>query len=189
LNQEIKGKTKIYPLPSTEPTCGLFLHAAAVLGSKGVILLMGHSSSGKTTLTSLISPHFQIIADDQVFAFPCLNGTWAVVDAQGLKTENGFDLYHSTEYLYEVGGIYALHSLMRIFAAEKTELQPLSPIKICEYLMDAVFEVSIQARNNSPVEQKQWFHTAASIARQYPGWQLQFTLHSQHAVNAIGQII
>jgi hypothetical protein len=174
-------------MPTTVPETGLFLHAAAVLGPDGVILLMGHSSSGKTTLSSMISNRYPIVADDLVFAFPSRDGAWKIMNGQLLKTEAELYRHGATERLFKEGAAYPLRSLIRIFAAERSILRPLSPVKLCEYLMDAVFEISTQSRHTDINSRNLWFRAAANIARQYPGWWMQFFLNERFAVDMIRQ--
>lgn len=42
--------------------------------------------------------------------------------------------------------------------------------------MDAVFEIDDQRNTISPNLATRWFHLAADMAKQYPGWKLMFTL-------------
>jgi len=166
---------------------GLFLHAAAILSPSGVSLLLGHSCSGKTTLSSLVSDQFSVVADDLVFAFPKPDGTWAVMDGETIEQQRAMNFDSAMEALDRQASTWPLISLLRIFAAENTKLQRLTDIKTCEYLMDAVFEISIQAKDRRLDLRKQWFSNAAAMARQYPGWRLEFSLDAQEAVAAIQQ--
>ncbi|MCD4741724.1 MAG: hypothetical protein K8R67_04480 [Desulfobacteraceae bacterium] len=87
------------------------------------------------------------------------NGMWFVQD--------GFN--NSTSY--------PLLSITRIFGAKHAELIPILPIKTCEYLMDAVFEVDHQQKTRKIELEQQWFAQTAQIAKKYPGWLLKFSLH------------
>ena len=168
---------------------GLFLHAAAILGHRGVSLLLGHSCSGKTTLSSLVSDQFSIVADDLVFAFPKPDGTWAVMDSETIEQKRAISFDSAKEALCHHEPAWPLISLIRIFAAKNTKLQRLTDIKTCEYLMDAVFEISIQSKDRRLALRKQWFSRAAAMARQYPGWRLEFSLNAEQAVAAIQQTL
>ncbi len=164
---------------------GLFLHAAAVDGPYGAILLMGHSCSGKTTLSSLLSDHFYLIADDLVFARSLNNGIWGVMSGRQIKSMVYENDSTYKEILQEEDRWYPLHAIVRIFAAQHTDLKPLSSIKTCEYLMDAVFEIDIQRKKTRPDLAQRWFQFAVLMARQYPGWQLQFSLEKQSVVSLL----
>jgi len=166
---------------------GLFLHAAAILGSRGVSLLLGHSCSGKTTLSSLVSDQFSVVADDLVFAFPKPDGTWAVMDGETIEQQRAMNFDSAMEALRHHEPAWPLSSLIRIFAAENTKLQRLTDMKTCEYLMDAVFEISIQAKDRRLDLRRQWFSNVADMARRYPGWRLEFSLDAEQAVAAIQQ--
>ena len=160
------------------PVSGLFLHAAAILLSKGVVLLLGHSSSGKSAISSMLSSHFQVVADDIVFAMPREVGEWTIMEGNAIKSKfKGYEhnlLFEDIEN--EAMKTYPLHSIIRIFAAQNTELGPLPPIKICEYLMDAVFEIDVQRNTINSNLTTRWFQLTAAMASQYTGWQLRFNL-------------
>ncbi len=176
------------PASSVTTLEGLFIHAAAIQGNHGAILLMGHSSSGKTTLSSLLSAHFPVITDDLVFAHRRQQDVWRIMDGSRLKSiayENGC-VYG--EISPEAEKAYPLCAIIRIFGAQHTTLQPLPPIKTCEYLMDAVFEIDLQRATNSLMLANRWFHLTALMARQCPGWQLCFTLDEQLIVPLLKQL-
>jgi hypothetical protein len=172
-----------YSGTSVDNGFGLFLHAAAVYGPHGAILLMGHSSSGKTTLSALLSDHFPVISDDLVFARPLPDGAWTVMNGTRIKTlaqEKGRVDEEILSHVEEKQ--YPLYAIIRIFAAQHTALTPLPPIKTCEYLMDAVLEVDIQRERFTPGLGRGWFCSTALIARRYPGRQLQFALEKSTVV-------
>lgn len=148
-------------------TNGFFLHTAAVLRSEGVMLFLGHSGSGKSTLSKLLSDRYEILRDDRAFVQMQKNGMWFVKDD-----------FNSTT-------CYPLHSIIRIFGAHQPELIPLPPIKTCEYLMDAVFEIDHQRRSRDIEFEKQCFTKTAQIARYYPGWLLQFSLQKSDILNQL----
>ena len=154
---------------------GFFLHASAILSSEGVVLFLGHSGSGKSTISSLLADNFEILRDDSVYLLPGENDRWYVnlgfdTKDRHFKTRTG-----SPVCLEDIASLYPLHTIVRIFGAEYSEVAPLQPMKLCEYLMDAVFEITHQRKSRDIVMEQQWFTKSAQIARKYPGWQLQFT--------------
>ncbi len=166
---------------------GMYLHAVAVSGPKGAILLLGHSSSGKTTLGSLVSRDFPVLGDDWLFVFPDRNGEWMVADGKRLNIRPETCNPGMLDELCHKGIARPVHSLIRIFAAEKTELKSISSLKTCEYIMNAVFEIPMQSMNTCLHTRRQWFQSAADMARKYRGWRLQFSLNEERAMNALRQ--
>lgn len=155
---------------------GLSLHAAAVLSSKGVILFLGHSGSGKTTISRLLSDHFRVLKNDRVFLQATENNIWIVATECACQTKKSVNKEVNQQSLSGNRVYYPLHSIVRVFGAQKSELIPLTPIKTCEYLMDAVFEIDHQRGARSVELEQQWFKKTVQIARRYPGWLLQFSL-------------
>ena len=183
MNQAAFDK-KVFSVPSsTFPACGLFLHASAVLGPKGAILLLGHSGSGKTSLCKILSPYFSLIADDITFVCRRKCGVWEVRDGDSFRPEL-FKNRSVSKNMVQKAPAYPLGSIIRIFASQSTVLQPLAPMKLCEYLMDAVFEIDIQRKTIRSDLTVQWFHHVAAIAKQNKGWQLQFALDKKLILSA-----
>ena len=164
---------------------GLYLHAVAVLSPKGAILLLGRSGAGKSTLSALVSKYFPVLVDDWVFAFSDKNSCWMIMDGKRFSVINKVDRNGLPARFRQDGIAYPLHSLIRVFADEKTAIQPLSSMTTCEYLLNAVFELPIQSLETNLSIRNQWFHAVADIARKYQGWQLHFSLNAEHAVTAI----
>ena len=168
---------------------GFYLHAVGILGPKGAILLMGHSGAGKTTLSNLVSDHFPILADDLVFAYPNKNSGWMIIGGKQIGIKNKADRISFLKNISLNDHVYPLHSLVRVFAAKETKIQSLSPIKTCEYLLNAVFELHIQSLEKNMFLRKEWFHSVADMARRCKGWELRFSLDAEQAVAAIRQAI
>ena len=148
---------------------GLFLHASSVNTSKGALLFLGHSSSGKSTICRLLSKRFPILADDRVWVCTGDGEKWFARDG-------GFHLQRRREKLKMVPSyeMFPLFSVIRIFKAEKSEMQPISPMESCCHLIDAVFEVIDQRKHDDWSVRKKWFSQVADIARKYPGFHLYF---------------
>lgn len=168
---------------------GLYLHAVAVSGPKGAILLMGHSGAGKTTLGNLVCDHFPILADDLVFAYPNKNNGWMIIGGRQIGIKNKADRISFLKNSSLNNYAYPIHSLVRVFAAKETKIQSLSPIKTCEYLLSAVFELHVQSLEKNIFLRKEWFHSVADMARRHPGWRLEFSLDAEQAVKVIQQTL
>jgi ABC-type glutathione transport system ATPase component len=143
---------------------GLVLHAVAVLAPAGVILLLGHSGAGKTTLGGLLSERFPIVSDDIVYlAQHKTNNKWYITDAKKVLISN------SKNYLPLLATIRTYQSyelrLTRIFSREN-----------CVHLLNAVFEAEWVLHSRTGKEAS-WFTSVAEIARHYPGWRLSATLN------------
>ena len=145
-----------------------FLHAAAVVAPAGALLLLGHSGAGKSTVCRLVADRLPVLADDVVRL--ARNGemgaTWHVSDAQ-------------QDPAAPVRAV-PLVAVLRLFQAEATELVRATPLQMCGYLADAVFEVELQ-RQVSNWPRRAWFACVADVARAHVGWQLRFILGPETA--------
>lgn len=152
---------------------GLFLHASSVVVPSGALLFLGHSGAGKSTMCQLLSQSFPVLADDFVFVHRNSEGIWYVTDGtvrmlgrQPVEKESGIEKKAP------------LHSVLRIFQARAGQLQTISPVEACRYLMDAALEVKQQQIQTKWLLKQRWFTYVADIARGHPGWQLHFSLAS-----------
>lgn len=46
---------------------GIYLHGSAVQTNHGAVIFLGKSGAGKSTISSLLSPEYPVLADDQLF--------------------------------------------------------------------------------------------------------------------------
>lgn len=139
----------------------ILLHAAAVMTPGGVVLIMGHTGAGKSTLSGMLSERFVKIADDLIEL------TWTA--DQGWMAENGMKPQRHPIPPAPLRGF------VRIYQALHTNLVPIGARKCCQYLTDALFEVAVQ-RQCDQAAQERLFMTVAQIAREYPGWEYHFPL-------------
>lgn len=144
---------------------GLFLHAVAVQAPAGALLLLGHSGAGKSTLGRLLSQHFPVLADDNIYlAQSRLNQRWYIADARKLQDKSS--------------PFTPLLGLIRTYQAQKAQLVPVSQTQACRYLLDAVFEI-ISSRDALEMLQWRWFTSVAEVARSCPAWRLSATLQAE----------
>jgi len=140
----------------------MLIHAVAMKTTFGVVLLLGHSKAGKTTLSRSLKSRWKVLADDIVFiARNGENMLWYVADAKK-----------------QIAGSYILHPLftvIRVFQSQEAKLVQISEIETCQYLLDGLFEVSIM-RDASQEKKRLWFKHVSSIAKGYRGWKLNATL-------------
>lgn len=150
------------------PQGGIFLHASAVCVLGRALLFLGHSGSGKSTISQLLAERFPRIADDKVLVFKTRKGIWLVRDASGsylARIATGYTLGREK---------FPLLGMMRIFKSRSLRLVPLSPRKTCHYLMDAMFELDIHRNNEEIGARKRWFRAAVQISRNSASWSLTF---------------
>ena len=95
---------------------GLFLHASAVnIGGKALIFL-GHSTSGKSTISRILSKKYSVISDDKVWASQNSNGEWYVGNGDNQKVLKG-----TQQKTLNSSGIFPILSFVRIFKSKKNE--------------------------------------------------------------------
>lgn len=154
----------LYP---TNQQC-LYLHASSVSVSGKALLFLGHSTSGKSTISRLLSERYPIVADDKVWVYK-KNSGWLVGDGSDNFTAKVVNS-PSTENQVR----YPLLAVLRIYKAETTEITPLSPRETCRHLVDAVFEVDRQRKSKDLRTIKRWFIKVAEISNKIEGWHLTF---------------
>jgi hypothetical protein len=171
-------------------TDGLFLHASSVVVDGGALLFLGHSTAGKSTISTLLEKNYPTLADDAVFASLDPHGLWRVVDGKFRFEDGGvFSWEESVRRRAADGPGIPLLACMRIHKAQNVRVAPIAPVETARYLMDAVMEVDVQRKfgrlkDKTGMEKPavalvrrmrlQWFHQSAEIARACPGWRLWF---------------
>ena len=174
------------------PAFGLFLHASAVAVNGGAILFLGHSTAGKSTIARLTGTAHPVLADDSVFVSPGGDGAWRVVDGSFRFGQDEVPDFQNKIRRRAAGeGAVPLRGCFRIHKAAATRIEPLAPIDLARYLMDAVMEVDLQRKGLGVQDstqslrelhrgilesRKAWFSQVAAIARSVRGWHLWFPL-------------
>lgn len=147
----------------------VFLHSSSVLISGKALLFLGHSTSGKSTISSILADRYRILADDKVLIQKDKNGVWVVNDGCPATNQKEPSPCSSRD---KIG--YPLFAIVRIFKSNTTEITPLTPRETCRYVADAIFEIDVQRRENNLELLKRWFFLAAEISREVNGWRLFF---------------
>jgi energy-coupling factor transporter ATP-binding protein EcfA2 len=148
---------------------GIYLHASSVNINGNVLLFLGHSSSGKSTISRLLSKRYPIIADDKVWIYQTKNCKWLVRDGNIRLNSNGKNLKSSDSYKK-----YPLFAILRIHKSDIIKIQRISAKTTCRHLIDAVFEVDIQRNQKDLMVRKEWFKLVADISKKNEGWDLTF---------------
>jgi hypothetical protein len=185
-------------------TRGLFVHASAVVIGGKALLCLGHSGAGKSSIARLLADRLPVLADDTVFAGFDDSGACYIKEGKfrvrALAPEGITDM---AERGCRAGPPLPPGDLARIYQARPVRLGRISPIKACRHLVGAAFEGDLQRaltagalgheqrlpfRYFDPSEsrrlpaQRRWvlvrqiFGFAARLARQYPAWDLHFSL-------------
>jgi len=155
-------------MSSTE---GFFLHASSVDIDGRVVMFMGHSSAGKSTISRLLSPRYPIVADDKVWVSLREPGEWIAADAiDWLLAERTRVSPRRHQFVNQLPVL----AVARIFKSETNQIQPLNPKETCRFLLDGVFEVDTQRLNTDIACRKRWFSLVARFSREVQGWRLTF---------------
>lgn len=146
---------------------GVYFHASSVSISGKVLLFLGHSTAGKSTISQLLSERYLVVADDKVLVSKS-NNIWLVQDASGKFrdwTGTGYPLGRKK---------YPLLAVLRIFKGPSTRIQLNTQKETCKYLMDAIFENDFQRNIEDLDVRKKWFKMTAEISKNIGGWRLTF---------------
>ena len=169
---------------------GLFLHASSVVVEGGALLFLGHSTAGKSTLARLLGRAFPVLADDAVFVSRRQNGQWEVVDGGFRFGEGDFADWQARVRRQIDRHAVPLRGCLRIHKAQLVRTEPMEPVELARYLLDAAMEIDIQrkyGRASGTFEmepavwdevlrmRRRWFGLVAEIARTYPGHHFWFS--------------
>lgn len=147
----------------------VLLHASSVSINGRALVFLGHSNSGKSTISRLLSREYPIIADDKVRLRKNKTGEWLAGNADSkniLQIDDGVPRVSSQEF--------PLSAFIRIYKSDATACRPISPRTTCGYLLDAVFEVAGQRSEEDPAIVKKWFELLADVSKKIDGWHLTF---------------
>jgi hypothetical protein len=157
-----------------EPCNLLPVHASAVNTKKGVIIFLGPSGTGKTSIVRLLEDYVKTLALDAVYLIPSDDtGLWQV--AQGDGRAHGKALtWDETRNLQG----FPLYAVVRLYQSSGVQLKRQPALKTCHYLTGAFFEISNQ--RDYPIEKKRCvFKRFAEIAKVVRGYTLDFNLSDQ----------
>jgi hypothetical protein len=176
-------------MPPADET-GLFLHASSVVVGRGAFLFLGHSTAGKSTIAHLLGQSYPVLADDAVYANQGSDGQWRVVDGSFRFGRDALPGWPEKIRRRAAGSeAVRLRGCLRIHKAQAARIEPLAPVGLARYLMDAAMEIDQQRKfgrgprgdfpqrgTTTAVRQmrRHWFHQVGEIARNYPGWDLWF---------------
>jgi energy-coupling factor transporter ATP-binding protein EcfA2 len=175
-NNMRKSDSKIFEVQSIKEYAGkeknLFLHASSVLVSGKALLFLGHSTSGKSTISRILSEQYPVLADDVVLMIKNQSNQWKVCNGHGMLQGNE-EAVQSTN----ITKVYSLLAVLRLYKSTTnfSIIQPISTIQTCCHLLDAVFEVSTQKAQEDLKIRKKWFSDTAAIAKNHTGWHLHFS--------------
>jgi hypothetical protein len=163
---------------------GFYLHASAVLIPEGALLFLGHSTSGKTTISKKMSGRYSVLADDVVFIQERGNGLYCIDD--GKKRLSRAEPCLQMETAFE-NMCYPVSAIVRIFKGNPVKAERITSLQLCRYLTDALFEVDVQRRSTCIDYRKNLFINAAALAKKTTGRHLWFDLDSdpETIVNAL----
>jgi len=164
-------------VPSAAPTYGLFLHASSVATKRGALLFLGHSTSGKSTISRMLSHDCAVIADDTVFARRRTggDGSWEVGDGEFRHRGQSPPLWDS-RLLRDAERIdfTPVAAVMRLWKDAELRISPIDELTTCRYLMDAALELDIQRYTWDERNARLWYGLVATMARSVPGFDLHF---------------
>lgn len=154
--------------PSSKPDL-LFLHASSVITPHGVVLFMGPSGTGKSTIKRMMADYFEPLADDVTCLWKTPAGEWHCDDGR----------FHfapfpnqppRTDRRLRLGG------MARLYQSKKTEWSAFKQHLACEHLLNAFFEVAGQNTPYHSIKTLLAFRKVADLARSYPVYSLSFSL-------------
>lgn len=148
------------------------LHASSIEINGEVLIFLGHSTAGKSTISKILSTKYPLFTDDKIFLFK-EGEKWYAVKGD----RNSFE-FSQKEINKEKKKALPVLSFVRIYKAKKMQIEKIDSLELCRNLIDAVFEVDYQ-RNNSDLElRKKWFFSVTELSKKIPGWSFDFKKNS-----------
>ena len=188
--------TTPFSLPDYSSQASLFLHASSVIIDGGAVLFLGHSTAGKSTIARLLGEAYPVLADDAVFVSRSPEGRWGGVDG-GFRFGEGDYADWQTRIRRQIDlNSVPLRGCLRIHKATAVRAEPMDPVELARYLMDAAMEIDMQRKygrisGSSETEpsawddvmrmRRHWFSLVSEIARTCPGRHLWFSRSSKIA--------
>lgn len=168
----------------------LHIHASSIEFDAGAVLFLGHSTAGKSTIAWILSEASAVIADDSVILFRDSLSRWNVMNGEK-RLDQADPSFGKIERDEEVKSSRPLLGCFRLYKAETVKSDSVEPIRLAQYLMDAVMEVDMNRvpktlphDNTSDIiencrrRRRHWFHLVAEVSKLYPGWDLWFSKKS-----------
>lgn len=162
-------------MESFDPQDVLGLHASAMYNDDGVLIFLGPSGTGKSTMCELLKPTMEMLANDTLYLVPQPGQRWYGVFGEGrVHGKNG--LISAAEAATAPSA--PLRAVFRLYQTVMPRLEPLDRLWCCRYLTDAFFEIAWQRDEPLPFKQRA-FANLSAIARSTPGYAFHFGLSAQ----------
>jgi len=141
---------------------------------RGVLLFLGESGAGKSTISKLLATAapFEVLADDVVY-LRLYQGAWHALDGSRYLSRLRKPDHPQLPCGAGVGSRVLAITLIHKHATPG--IRPLSMHAYVRGLIDAMFEISAQARTYRAGRALRWFRIACRVAEQNCGYTLRFT--------------
>ena len=152
----------------------MFLHASANLFPAGAVAFLGHSTSGKSTISRKLFEKYELISDDAIFIFN-EKGKWFCANGDqrnfSFRDNNDIRLF----FREKLKTVFPIRLFARIWKRSNVSAAKSNEIIIFKNLMDACMEVDIQRRGTATSVRKYLYSSIAGLARTISGCDLYFT--------------
>ena len=170
-NSDVKHLSRYLYLKNNMCSCSkktfdsksFYLHASSVISKKGALIFVGHSASGKTTISDILNVKFQKVEDDMVLLFEEKPGRWFLKDRVNKSTKQK---------------LYPVFAIFRLLKAQNISIEKINKLRLVKILIDAYFEVESQRVGINKNNNIKAFKTINKFAKLHNGWDLKFSLKS-----------
>ncbi len=152
---------------------GILLHASAVKTEKGAMLFLGHSRAGKSTICNLLSSKYEPIADDMIHVQYKKTIGWEADQIYSYINER--EANKGINWADKPSQGTPICAIMRIYQSPIIKAQPITQKELCFQLTNSIVEGIGQSISYTGISALRHFRVVAEIARNIPGWSLQFT--------------